>query len=368
MAGIAEPEIDAGPATLIADGRFACVQSADCDPPALPLPPPVQYYAFDVYDADVCADEEPPFDPPDERDPLGAEDCWFIEAPAPPPLKPPPLRVAPKTRTVAIEARNLDYIEQARRAARSFAEANKYALNLQRMKKSQIGASVAAGLAMPLILGGAWLLTAPRDGAPRELVTAAAAETPAETLQPAAQRHKQEYDAALRLLDAGRARESAARMHRLASAGYALAQYRVSKFYEHGLGAPRDLSQARAWAERAARGGNCRAMHDLGVYFARGEGAPRNEALAFRWFREAADYGVADSQYNLALLYEQGRGVTANAEEALFWYLVAAHHGDSNAADRAVALAAGIAPEQITQIRARALAFQTREPDAAANG
>lgn len=363
---VAAPAPEAVALDVAPDESVVMLDDASAPPPrAAAADPP----AFDVYDASGLDEDEPPFDPPEADDPLGLEDCWSIDAPATPPAKapPPPLRALPKAPIFPImqtEARNLDYIGQARRAAQACAEANKLALSFRKLKKSQIAISMAAGLAMPLLTGSVWLLTAPPDGASPASVASAAAQTPADatTLQ------KQAYEAAMRLLDAGRTGEGSARMRRLAEGGYAPAQYRVSKFYEHGHGAPRNLGMARQWAERAARGGNSRAMHDVGVFFAQGEGGPRNEALAFRWFREAASFGVADSQYNLALLYEQGRGVAANASEALFWYLVAARHGDPNAADRAVALAAQLEPSGVEQARARARAFQAREPNAAANG
>jgi localization factor PodJL len=153
-----------------------------------------------------------------------------------------------------------------------------------------------------------------------------------------------------------------------ADRGLVMAQYRMAKLYERGEGVSADLSTAREWTERAAAGGNRRAMHDLGVYFARGEGAPLDEAAAFRWFRQAAELGVADSQYNLGVLYQQGRGVSANPGEALFWFSVAARQGDQDAAARAAALEASLAPTQAEQARARAQSFRPRAAIAVANG
>ncbi|MBL8531554.1 MAG: SEL1-like repeat protein, partial [Hyphomonadaceae bacterium] len=176
------------------------------------------------------------------------------------------------------------------------------------------------------------------------------------------------YELGLQRISAGRAQEGVTLLRRAADRGLAMAQYRMAKLYERGEGVPADLAQARQWTERAAAGGNRRAMHDLGVYFARGEGAPLDEAAAFRWFRQAAELGVADSQYNLGVLYQQGRGVTASPSEALFWFLVAARQGDQDAAARASAIEAQVAPIQVEQARARAQAFRPRAAIAVANG
>lgn len=175
------------------------------------------------------------------------------------------------------------------------------------------------------------------------------------------------FQFAKQLLDGGQRSEGIEQLRRSADAGYAPAQYRLAKFYEHGDGVEADLTVARQWSERAASSGNVRAMHDLGVYFARGDGGRRDEAAAFRWFRQAAEFGVSDSQYNLGILYQQGRGVNRNAGEALFWYLAAAQQGDEQARRRATALEQELAPIQIEQARARAQAFRARTPNPASN-
>lgn len=177
-----------------------------------------------------------------------------------------------------------------------------------------------------------------------------------------------QYELGLQRISGGRTEEGVSLLRRAADRGMAMAQYRLAKLYERGEGVPADLTAARQWTERAAAGGNRRAMHDLGVYFARGEGATMDEAAAFRWFRQAAELGVADSQFNLGVLYQQGRGVNASAAEAMFWFLVAARQGDEDAATRATALEAQLAPIQVEQARARAQAFRPRAASAPANG
>jgi localization factor PodJL len=103
------------------------------------------------------------------------------------------------------------------------------------------------------------------------------------------------------------------------------------------------------------------------VFYARGDAVARNDATAFGWFQQAAEFGVADSQYNLGLLYQHGHGVEPNVEQALYWFLVAARQHDLNAIDRAVALAAEMAPDQVARVQARARRFQPRHADLVAN-
>jgi len=211
----------------------------------------------------------------------------------------------------------------------------------------------------------------PTTGAAAQATTVAAPLPPrAVSLENAAARGDAvaQYELALQRLAAGRAPDGVTLLRQSANQGLAMAQYRLAKLYERGEGVQADLTQARAWTERAAAAGNRRAMHDLGVYFARGEGAPLDEAAAFRWFRQAAELGVADSQFNLGVLYQQGRGVGANPSEALFWYLVAARQGDEDAGARANALEASLQPIQVEQARARAGAFRPRAASARANG
>ncbi|MEL6567966.1 MAG: peptidoglycan-binding protein [Pseudomonadota bacterium] len=150
--------------------------------------------------------------------------------------------------------------------------------------------------------------------------------------------------------------------------GLPMAQYRLSKLHEKGLGVPRDLAAARRWTERAANGGNVRAMHDLAVFFADGEGGDQSYAKSVEWFRKAAEYGVLDSQYNLAVLYEQGLGITEDVSEALFWFSIAAENGDPGAGDQVRALLTRVDADTARTIRARVQAWRGARPNGPANG
>ncbi len=153
-----------------------------------------------------------------------------------------------------------------------------------------------------------------------------------------------------------------------AEAGLPIAQYRLAKMHEKGLGMPRDLQAARVWTEKAARGGNVKAMHDLAVFMAEGEGGPQNYVNAVEWFAEAARHGVIDSQFNLAILYQEGIGVSPNLAEALFWFEVAARQGDPAAPDKVQELRGLVSAEAAEVARSRAMNWQAARADSIANG
>jgi pilus assembly protein CpaE len=266
-------------------------------------------------------------------------------------LEPAPVEPAYIARARAAALEELDAIEKPRRP--------------QRRGLFRALAGAAAGLCICFFAVSVYA-QARSEGAAlqRGERAAVAAEAPPMT----AQQMSAEYQAAIRLLEAGASAEAVARLRRLADAGFAIAQYRLAKAYERGEGVEADLALARRWTERAAAAGNRSAMHDLGVYYAQGEGATRDAAAAARWFEQAAEMDLADSQFNLGLLYEQGRGVEANAGEALYWFLLAARQGDEAAAERAASLEATLTPFEIEQARDRFASFRPRPADPVANG
>lgn len=157
-------------------------------------------------------------------------------------------------------------------------------------------------------------------------------------------------------------------IRRSARQGLPVAQYRLAKLHERGLGVPRDFIEARNWTEKAAVGGNTKAMHDLAVFYADGEGGPQSYAAAAEWFRMAADFGVVDSQYNLAVLYENGLGISPSQAEALYWYEVAAANGDASAPGNVATLREALPLEQAQQAQRRAANWTSGRENASANG
>ncbi|MEL6957159.1 MAG: tetratricopeptide repeat protein, partial [Pseudomonadota bacterium] len=176
------------------------------------------------------------------------------------------------------------------------------------------------------------------------------------------------YQLGVRKLDSADYAEGARYISASAQKGLPIAQYRLSKLHEKGLGVPRDLAASRRWTERAANGGNVRAMHDLAVFYADGEGGEQSYAKSVEWFSKAAEFGVLDSQYNLAVLYQQGLGITKDLNEALFWFSVAAENGDPGAADQVRAMLTEVDADAALTVRARVQGWRGARPNGPANG
>ncbi|MEM8636611.1 MAG: peptidoglycan-binding protein, partial [Pseudomonadota bacterium] len=176
------------------------------------------------------------------------------------------------------------------------------------------------------------------------------------------------YQLGLAKLGDGQTADGAELIQTAAADGLAAAQYRLAKLHEQGLGVARDLSEARAWTERAARGGNVKAMHDLAVFMTEGEGGQQSYTGAAEWYRKAAEYGVLDSQFNLAVFYQDGLGVSPSLTESLFWFEVAALQGDADARQSAAALRDRVSTVAAEQVLARAEGWQPAITDDGANG
>lgn len=156
---------------------------------------------------------------------------------------------------------------------------------------------------------------------------------------------------------------------RLATAGYAPAQYKVGAHYEKGTGVTRDLAQAKLWYGRAAEQGHARAMHNLGVIFAEnpGQGGKPDFASAATWFRQGAEHGVRDSQYNIAVLYARGLGLTQDLVQSYAWFAAAAAQGDDDAGKKRDDVATKLNPPDLARAKSLASSFKPRRLDPAVN-
>jgi localization factor PodJL len=162
--------------------------------------------------------------------------------------------------------------------------------------------------------------------------------------------------------------EQAAQWYRRAAIqGLASAQYRLGSMYEHGRGMPLDREAAQVWYEQAAGRGNIMAMHNLAVLYSNADSGRPHYELAANWFRKAAERGLKESQFNLAVLSEQGLGVPQSQQEAVFWYALAAAQGDREAASKAKALEASLAPEGAKQVHGRLIVWRPLPADHTAN-
>ena len=162
---------------------------------------------------------------------------------------------------------------------------------------------------------------------------------------------------------------SAKLYEKLASAGYAPAQYKLGGQYEKGAGLVRDLAQAKLWYGRAAEQGHARSMHNLAVIYAENPtsaGKP-DYASAASWFRQGAEHGVRDSQYNLGVLYARGLGVGQDLVQSYGWFAAAAAQGDEDAGKKRDEVAGKLSPADLANARGLAAAFKPRKLDPAVN-
>ncbi|MGH1589047.1 hypothetical protein ACRBEV_12595 [Methylobacterium phyllosphaerae] len=156
---------------------------------------------------------------------------------------------------------------------------------------------------------------------------------------------------------------------KLASAGYAPAQYKLAGHYEKGSGVVRDLDKAKLWYGRAAEQGHARSMHNLAVLYAENPAANGKPdfASAASWFRQGAEFGVRDSQYNLGVLYARGLGLTQDLVQSYAWFSAAAGQGDDDAGKKRDDVANKLSPADLASAKSLAANFKPRKIDAAVN-
>jgi localization factor PodJL len=185
-----------------------------------------------------------------------------------------------------------------------------------------------------------------------------AAASPQASAQAPVQSLSAQYLTALRQVEEGEP-GALGRMNTLAEAGYAPAQFYMSKLYETGAhGAVKNAAEARRWAARSAVNGEARGMHNLALYYFEGAGGPQDLTGAARWFRKAAELGVGDSQYNLGLLYQAGSGVQRDLTEAYKWFSIAAAGGDASARSSAIDLEKKLTAAQLAAADKAAAEFE----------
>ena len=104
-----------------------------------------------------------------------------------------------------------------------------------------------------------------------------------------------------------------------AEGGWAEAQHRLARYYEHGLGTECDLAQAVAWYARAAQDGNgyLPAVEAMARCYWDSSFDGENEDLerqrtAFEWYNKAAARGSVDAKVWVAGAYLNGWGVEAD--------------------------------------------------------
>lgn len=113
-----------------------------------------------------------------------------------------------------------------------------------------------------------------------------------------------------------------------------------------------------------AENGNTMAQRTLGERFAMGvEGAPKDMSQAISWWQKAADNGDALSQFNLGMVYLRGAGAPQDKIQAHMWFSLAAafsketasgQQGNKLAETERSAVETKMTQGQIAEARARA--------------
>jgi uncharacterized protein len=89
----------------------------------------------------------------------------------------------------------------------------------------------------------------------------------------------------------------------LAEKGNALAQYRIAKMHQMGLGVSKDAKQARKWGQLAARQGNADAQLLMGSLYYKAEGGETADAVrAYMWYDVSAEQGSAEAKKEIAVI------------------------------------------------------------------
>jgi uncharacterized protein len=111
----------------------------------------------------------------------------------------------------------------------------------------------------------------------------------------------------------------------------ALAQYRLGRLHEYGLGTDQDDAEAAEWYRAASDIGYAPAHAALGRLYEEGRGVPRDRATAFGLYEKAAAAGDNAAHYDAGRLLELGLGTAADPARAASHYQIAASAGNVDA-------------------------------------
>jgi len=125
--------------------------------------------------------------------------------------------------------------------------------------------------------------------------------------------------------------DDASTLTRLAAAGNADAQCKLSNAYEKGDIVAADFRKARQlMIDGAARHNGC-SINGLGNIYLVGLGVKSDVGAALSYYKAAASVGYPSAYFNIGRIYENGWGVMPNDRLAFQWYEKAADAGSSDA-------------------------------------
>lgn len=153
--------------------------------------------------------------------------------------------------------------------------------------------------------------------------------------------------------------EAAGWYTRAAEAGHAPAQFKRARFFEAGIGGPKDAARAVALYREAARQGMAEAQFNLAIMLQNGIGTDRDIDAAIRWYEQAAFRGVAEAMRALGLIYLSGVNQASQDDiEAWAWLTLAQQNGDTAAASRLPEVAARLDAAAMAEARQLADAYR----------
>lgn len=108
-----------------------------------------------------------------------------------------------------------------------------------------------------------------------------------------------------------------------------VAEYRLGRFYEWGIGTTQNYKLAMEYYLAAAKNHSSgAAMNRLGLMHEKGLGIPVDFIQAAAWYEKAADFREASGNVNGGRLYLEGKGVKRDPAEAARWFQEAAERAE----------------------------------------
>lgn len=141
-----------------------------------------------------------------------------------------------------------------------------------------------------------------------------------------------EFAAAMRAIERGHYPTAERALRKPAASGDPRAQNNLGYLYEHGLGVPQNLAEARQWYSRAADSGLPEARYNLATLYHHGRGVSRSYEVALPLYTAAAQAGYPEAEYMLGEYHRAGLGgLSRDGALALSWFLRAARKGHPGA-------------------------------------
>jgi TPR repeat protein len=140
--------------------------------------------------------------------------------------------------------------------------------------------------------------------------------------------------------------------------GSSLVQERLGNYYEER----KRFLEAEEWYLKAAKQGDLVAQYKLGRLYEKGMGVPKDYAEAIHWYKISAENGDWSAQLELGRMLRDGRGAQRNLVDAYAWLNLAAASRsigfDESAAKERDLLEKQLSPDAVTKAHQRTKEFR----------